>query len=92
MVVVAEPEPLLRIDSQLGTERIEVVADQRRIILLLCSEFLLLNILLTGVSLWWGAALYGYGFALSVLVTLATALALLDRRLGRLEYETFMLQ
>ena len=66
--------------------------DQRRIILLLCSEFLLLNILLTGVSLWWGAALYGYGFAFSVLVTLATALALLDRRLSRLEYETFMLQ
>ena len=44
------------------------------------------------MSLWWGAALYGYGFAFSVLVTLATALALLDRRLSRLEYETFMLQ
>ena len=43
--------------------------DQRRIILLLCSEFLLLNILLTGVSLWWGAALYGYGFAFSVPVS-----------------------
>ena len=43
-------------------------------------------------QLWWGAALYGYGFAFSVLVTLATALALLDRRLSRLEYETFMLQ
>jgi uncharacterized membrane protein len=66
--------------------------DQRRIILLLCAEFLVLNILLTGVSLWWGAALYGYGFAISVLITLATALALLDRRLSRLEYETFMLQ
>ncbi len=66
--------------------------DQQRIILILCLEFFILNVALTALTLWQGAAFYGYGFALSVLITLATALALLDRKLDRLEYETFMLQ
>ena len=66
--------------------------DQRRIVLLLCIEFVVLNIVLTGISLAVGAALYGYGFALSVLITLCTGLYLLSRQLDRLEYETFMLQ
>ena len=66
--------------------------DQRRTILFLCAEFLSLNILLTGLTLWKGAAYYGYGFTLAVLVTLGTALPLLDRKLNRLEYETFMWQ
>jgi uncharacterized membrane protein len=66
--------------------------DQRRIVLFLCIEFVVLNVALTGLTLWFGAALYGYGFALSVLITLATSLVLLSRQLNRLEYETFMLQ
>lgn len=66
--------------------------DQRRIILVLCLEFLVLNVILTGFSLWKGAAFYGYGFTVAVLITLCTGLALLDRKLNRLEYETFMLQ
>ncbi|WP_306604938.1 exopolysaccharide Pel transporter PelG [Azonexus sp.] len=66
--------------------------DQRRIVLFLCLEFVILNIVLTGISLVVGAALYGYGFALSVLITLCTGLYLLSRQLDRLEYETFMLQ
>lgn len=66
--------------------------DQRRIVLLLCSEFVILNIIFTAISLAFGAALYGYGFTLAVLLTLVTGLILLSRRLNRLEYETFMLQ
>lgn len=66
--------------------------DQRRIILLLCAEFLVLNVCITALSLWLGAAFYGYGFALAVLITLVTALVTLDIRLRRLEFETFMLQ
>lgn len=66
--------------------------DQRRIVLFLCLEFVLLNIVLTGFTLHAGAALYGYGFAIATLVTLCTGLLLLSRQLGRLEYETFMLQ
>ena len=66
--------------------------DQRRIVLALCVEFVVLNILLTAATLRFGAALYGYGFTLAVLITLCTGLALLSRQLNRLEYETFMLQ
>lgn len=66
--------------------------DQRRIVLFLCAEFVFLNIALTALSLAWGPAFYGYGFALSVLATLMTGLFLLSRQLNRLEYETFMLQ
>ena len=66
--------------------------DQRRIVLFLCLEFVVLNVLLTALTLAFGAALYGYGFTLSVLITLCTGLVLLTRQLNRLEYETFMLQ
>ncbi len=66
--------------------------DQRRIVLFLCSQFVVLNIIFTAISLAWGAALYGYGFTLAVLITLVTGLVLLSRRLNRLEYDTFMLQ
>ena len=47
--------------------------DQRRIVLFLCVEFLLLNVLFTAATLWLGAALYGYGFTLAVLLTLASS-------------------
>jgi len=66
--------------------------DMRRQILLLCAEFLALNVILTAASLVLGAAWYGYGFALAALATLVTGLFTLDRKLRRLEYETFMLQ
>lgn len=66
--------------------------DRRRIILGLCLGLLVLNTLLTLASLHLGTAFYGYGFALAVLITLGAGLGLLDRHLGRLEYETFMLQ
>ncbi|MCS4510132.1 exopolysaccharide Pel transporter PelG [Xylophilus ampelinus] len=66
--------------------------DQRRIVLVLCLQFVLLNIVFTGFTLHAGAALYGYGFALSTLLTLCTGMYLLSRQLNRLEYETFMLQ
>ena len=48
--------------------------------------------LLSLVSLRLGVVFYGYGFALAMLVTLVFSLAVLERKLGRLEYETFMLQ
>ncbi|MNY47596.1 hypothetical protein D3C86_1828770 [compost metagenome] len=66
--------------------------DQRRIVLLLCAEMVLLNIALTALTQYLGAAYYGYGFAVAMLITLCTGLVLLTRQLNRLEYETFMLQ
>ena len=52
----------------------------------------LLNAALTAASQYAGAALYGYGFTLAMLITLLTGLVLLTRQLNRLEYQTFMLQ
>ena len=50
------------------------------------------NIVFTALFFKLGASFYGYGYALSVLLTLLFGLYALDRKLGRLEYETFMLQ
>lgn len=66
--------------------------DQLRAALLLCLVFVVLNVVLTGVSLSLGAAYYGYGFALAQLATLVLGLQLLSRRFNQLEYRTFMLQ
>lgn len=66
--------------------------DQRRIVLLLCLEMVLLNVAFTAFTLHLGAAFYGYGFTVAMLVTLCTGMAQLNRQLNRLEYETFMLQ
>lgn len=66
--------------------------DQRRVVLLLCVEFVLTNIVFTAFTLHAGAVFYGYGFALSALLTLCTGVFMLSRQLTRLEYETFMLQ
>ncbi len=56
------------------------------------AVFLVLNVGLTSMTLLAGAPFYGYGFALSLLATVLTAMLLLDGKLQRLEYETFMLQ
>jgi uncharacterized membrane protein len=39
-----------------------------------------------------GAAWFGYGFTLAMLVTVLLGLWILNRKLERLEYQTFMLQ
>ncbi len=66
--------------------------NERRIILMLCTLMLVLNIAFTSISLALGAAFYGYGFTLAMLVTLCVALVYLTRSMDRLEYRTFMLQ
>lgn len=66
--------------------------DQRRIVLMLTICFALANFLLTVVTLWLGAGWYGYGYCAATLLTLVLGLYLLDLKLDRLEYETFMLQ
>lgn len=66
--------------------------DERRIVLVLCVLLVVLNVVFTGISLALGAAFFGYGFCLAMLVTLCVGLYLLSRELDRLEYKTFMLQ
>lgn len=66
--------------------------DQRRIVLNLCALFVLGNVLFTAMTLKMGAVWYGYGYCAATFLTLFVGLYLLDHKLGRLEYETFMLQ
>lgn len=92
--------PLLYIQTLAASLQVGLLAllnvffylDQRRIILALCGFFCLSNIAFTALFFQLGASFYGYGYALSVLLTLMLGLWALDRKLGRLEYETFMLQ
>jgi len=76
----------------LGILNIFFYLDKRRIVVWLCVLFLVANIVLTALSLYLGASYYGYGFALSLLVTVLVGMHLLSRKLDLLEYETFMLQ
>ena len=66
--------------------------DKRREVLITVTLLSLLNIGLSVLSLRLGVAYYGYGFALAMLITVVFALRMLEYKLGRLEYETFMLQ
>ena len=71
-----------------GTWRVPVIVCAMLVVIAL----VVLNIAFTGISLALGAAFYGYGFCLAMLVTLCVGLFMLSRELNRLEYKTFMLQ
>ena len=47
---------------------------------------------IAAITLKMGAAFFGYGFAAALLVTVLAAMLMLEEKLKRLEYETFMLQ
>lgn len=66
--------------------------DQRQAAMRLCLLFALSNAFFSWLSLYLGPIFFGYGFALAVLLTGGVGLAILSRKLDRLEYETFMLQ
>ena len=76
----------------LGVLNVFFYLDKRAEVLLLTSLFLVLNVALTAMTQLAGAPFYGYGFALALLATVLAAMLLLDGKLQRLEYETFMLQ
>ncbi len=58
----------------------------------LCFLFTVCNTVFTFITLELGPQFYGYGFAMALVLTSLIGLALLSRKLDRLEYETFMLQ
>ncbi|MHB8056757.1 MAG: exopolysaccharide Pel transporter PelG [Desulfuromonadaceae bacterium] len=66
--------------------------DRRRRALSLTMLFTVLNVLLSILSIMMGPFYYGYGFAVSLCITIMCGLFVLDRDLTNLEYETFMLQ
>ncbi len=76
----------------LGILNILFYLDKRRIVLILTGLFLFSNILFSWGSIQLGASFFGYGFALSLLLTVIVGLWWLNRRFDSLEYETFMLQ
>ena len=92
--------PLLRV--QLAATALQVVflaiinvfcyLDQRRILVLLTGLFLVLNVVFTLISLQLGPQFFGYGFLLALAVSVGVGLWLVQRSMGRLEYQTFMLR
>lgn len=76
----------------LGILNVLFYLDKRRMALGLTVLFLVGNTSLTLLSQQLGLAFYGYGFAVSLLLVVVVGLFVLDRKLQKLEYETFMLQ
>jgi polysaccharide biosynthesis protein PelG len=76
----------------LGILNILFYLDQRRSVVLLTAVLPLCNMVFTAISLQLGAAWFGYGFAIAMLVTVLLGIWILNRKLEVLEYETFMLQ
>ena len=76
----------------LGVFNVLFYLDKRIIILNLTIFFALCNLILTVTSQHLGPIYYGYGFAISVLLTTIIGFVILNQKLMRLEYETFMLQ
>ena len=76
----------------LGIMNVLFYLDKRILALFLTALFALLNFIFSMLSVHLGATWYGYGFTVSLLVTVVVGLFLLDRKLAILEYETFMLQ
>ncbi len=66
--------------------------DYRKDALYLCLLCLTSNIVFTLLSQYLGPAFYGYGFALSVVLTTLVGMAIVSKRLNGLVYETFMLR
>jgi uncharacterized membrane protein len=76
----------------LGILNVLFYLDQRRAVVGLTGLLVVSNTVFTAISLSLGAAWFGYGFALAMLLTVLTGIWVLNRKLERLEYQTFMLQ
>ena len=76
----------------LGVLNVFFYLDKRRIVLALTGSFVLLNVVLTQLSIALGPAFYGYGFALALLAVVLAGFVMLGRTMERLEYQTFMMQ
>jgi uncharacterized membrane protein len=76
----------------LGILNVLFYLDQRRSVVLITATLPIANLIFTALTLRLGAAWFGYGFTLAMLVTVLLGLWILNRKLERLEYQTFMLQ
>ncbi|MEA3394439.1 MAG: exopolysaccharide Pel transporter PelG [Pseudomonadota bacterium] len=76
----------------LGVLNVLFYLDQRRIVVWLTGLLLVCNAGFSALSIYLGAAWFGYGFAVAMLVTVLVGIWVLNRRLEALEFETYMLQ
>jgi len=66
--------------------------DRRHEAMWLALLFFILNAFLTFVSIYLGPSMFGYGYAVSLLITFTVGLLVLRKKFKELEYETFMLR
>ncbi len=66
--------------------------DKRYSALVLTALMAAGNFVLAHLSIDLGPVYYGYGFAITMLVTTIIGLIMIDRQFDDLEYQTFMLQ
>ena len=66
--------------------------DRKKVAMWLSIAFFVLNTVFTLISIQIGPAMFGYGYALSLLVVFIASLIVIRNELDRLDYETFMLQ
>jgi len=66
--------------------------DRQKEALLYTLLFVLLNALLTWISIQLGPYFYGYGFSITLLILFVASIHTLNKILQELDYETFMLQ
>ncbi|GAC1324228.1 MAG: exopolysaccharide Pel transporter PelG [Collimonas sp.] len=76
----------------LGVLNIFFYLDRRREVLMLTAAVVILNSVLTWITLLWGPSYYGYGFAGAMLIVVMASIYVLDKKLDVLEFETYMLQ
>ncbi|CAM2193518.1 exopolysaccharide Pel transporter PelG [Paraburkholderia sp. A1RI_3L] len=76
----------------LGLLNVFFYLDMRRTVLRLCAAFVVLNGVLTAITLRLSPNTYGYGFAFALMILVIAAVQLLDRKFAALEYETYMLR
>jgi len=66
--------------------------DRKLVAMWLSIIFFILNALLTLLSIHIGPAMFGYGYAVSLLIVFTASLIIIRNEMDRLNYETFMLQ
>ena len=88
---------ILTIGAMLQVSFMSVLAilyylDRKKVAMWLCVTFFVLNTVLTLISINMGPAMFGYGYAVSLLLVLTISLIVIRNEMDRLDYETFMLQ
>ena len=66
--------------------------DRKLVAMWLSFAFLVLNAILTLLSIDMGPAMFGYGYAVSLLIVFVASVIIIRNEMDRLNYETFMLQ